>query len=139
MTSNIRPGSGELRDVLLEHFKPEFINRLDDIIEFESLSREQLGEIVGLQTQRVIDRMAERGIELTITDEARTLLGNLGYDPVYGARPLKRVIQKKLVDRLAMALLEGELHEGDAITADVADGELVLRTRHGAAREPQLV
>src|SRR5579863_2323033 len=94
MTSNIRPEGADLRQALLEHFKPEFINRLDDIVEFESLSREQLAEIVTLQLARVTERLAARGIALEVTDDARTLLGDLGYDPVYGARPLKRVVQK---------------------------------------------
>src|SRR5271170_7726149 len=92
MTSNIRPDGGDIRQALLEHFKPEFINRLDDIVEFEPLSRAQLSEIVTLQLARVTERLAARGIALEVSDDARTLLGNLGYDPVYGARPLKRVV-----------------------------------------------
>ncbi|GAC1435222.1 MAG: ATP-dependent chaperone ClpB [Solirubrobacteraceae bacterium] len=129
MTSNIRvPVATDPREALREHFKPEFINRLDDIVEFAPLTREQLGEIVALQCEIVARRLGERAIELTLTEDARTLLGNLGYDPVYGARPLKRVIQKQLVDRLALALLEGELLEGERVTVDAQDGELVLRT-----------
>ncbi|MDX6656019.1 MAG: ATP-dependent Clp protease ATP-binding subunit ClpB, partial [Solirubrobacteraceae bacterium] len=107
-------------------FKPEFINRLDDIVEFDALTREQLGEIVELQVERLVARVRERGIEVELSDDARTLLGNLGYDPVYGARPLKRVIQKQLVDRLALAILQGEFREGDTVRADARDGELVL-------------
>ena len=122
MTSNI-PGG---RDGAELHFRPEFINRLDDIVEFESLSRSQIGQIVTLQLRRVIDRLAERGIALELTPEARELLGDLGYDPVYGARPLKRVIQKKLVDRLALEMLQGEFADGDLVRVDSADGELVL-------------
>ena len=123
MTSNI-PGGRSGAEM---HFKPEFINRLDDIVEFQPLDRSQIGEIVALQTSMVIERLAQRGVTLTLTDEARTLLGNLGYDPTYGARPLKRVIQKQLVDKLAMALLQGEFGEGDAVVADAADGEIVLK------------
>jgi ATP-dependent Clp protease ATP-binding subunit ClpB len=130
MTSNIPVAEGlsdtELRAALLQYFKPEFINRLDDIVRFDALTREQLAEIVDLQVAAVTQRVAERGIELTLTDEARQLLGNLGYDPVYGARPLRRVIQKQLIDRLALALLEGEIREGDSVRADVVDGELTL-------------
>jgi ATP-dependent Clp protease ATP-binding subunit ClpB len=138
MTSNIPGGRAGVE----AHFKPEFINRLDDIVEFQSLTREQISEIVALQTERVIERVRERGVELTLTDAARKLLGNLGYDPTYGARPLKRVIQKRLVDRLALALLDGELREGDRVTVDVGEppkggdgaAELVFRTeREGAA------
>ncbi|MDQ3769892.1 MAG: ATP-dependent chaperone ClpB [Actinomycetota bacterium] len=123
MTSNL-PGGREGAEL---HFRPEFINRLDDIVEFDALDRSQIGEIVALQTARVIDRLRERGIEITLTDGARTRLGDLGYDPVYGARPLKRVIQKQLVDRLSRAVLAGELREGDAVAVDVdPEGELVL-------------
>ena len=112
-------------------FKPEFINRLDDIVEFEPLTRAQIGEIVDLQVAPVIERVSERGIELELTDDARTLLGNLGYDPTYGARPLKRVIQKRLVDPLALAMLEGRFVPGDTVRVDAAEGELVLE-RAGA-------
>jgi len=135
MTSNIRAGEGiessglddaQVRSALLEHFKPEFVNRLDDVVRFESLSREQLSEIVELQVRLVLRRVAERGVEVTLTDKAKELLGNLGYDPVYGARPLRRVIQKQLTDRLALALLQGEIREGDSVLVDAADGELRL-------------
>jgi ATP-dependent Clp protease ATP-binding subunit ClpB len=136
MTSNIRPAPGELREALLEHFKPEFINRLDDIVEFEPLSREQLGEIVTLQLRRVIDRLAARGIALEISDDARTLLGDLGYDPVYGARPLKRVVQKQLVDRLATGLLDGTIRDGDRVAVEARDGEIVFDTARAADAAP---
>jgi ATP-dependent Clp protease ATP-binding subunit ClpB len=130
MTSNIPVPDGlsdtELRAALLQYFKPEFINRLDDIVRFDALTRDQLAEIVDLQVARVIERVAERGIELTLTDEAKQLLGNMGYDPTYGARPLRRVIQKQLIDRLALALLQGEIREGDSVRIDVEDGELAL-------------
>jgi ATP-dependent Clp protease ATP-binding subunit ClpB len=122
MTSNI-PGGRAGVDA---HFKPEFINRLDDIVEFHSLSREQISEIVDLQVARLINRVRERGIEVELTDTAKTLLGNLGYDPTYGARPLKRVIQKRLVDPLALAILEGRFTAGDTVRVDAAEGELVL-------------
>ena len=122
MTSNI-PGGREGAEL---HFRPEFINRLDDIVEFESLTRAQIGQIVTLQAQHVINRLAERGILLELSAEARELLGDMGYDPVYGARPLKRVIQKRLVDRLALAMLQGEFADGDLVRVSAADGELVL-------------
>jgi ATP-dependent Clp protease ATP-binding subunit ClpB len=115
-----------LRSELLDHFKPEFINRLDDIVRFQALTREQISEIVELQVDLVIARVAERGVQLTLTDDARQLLGDMGYDPTYGARPLRRVIQKQLTDRLALALLKGELREGDEATVDAVDGELAL-------------
>jgi ATP-dependent Clp protease ATP-binding subunit ClpB len=122
MTSNIPGGRAGAE----ASFKPEFINRLDDIVEFTSLDRSQIGAIVDLQVERLVRRVRERGIEVELSDEARVLLGNLGYDPTYGARPLKRTIQKHLVDPLALAILEGEFREGDTVRVEAADGELVL-------------
>jgi ATP-dependent Clp protease ATP-binding subunit ClpB len=122
MTSNIPGGVAGVE----AHFRPEFVNRLDDIVEFHSLSRDQIGEIVDLQVAQLVSRVRERGIEVELTEIARTLLGNLGYDPTYGARPLKRVIQKRLVDPLAIAILEGRFTAGDTVKVDAAEGELVL-------------
>jgi ATP-dependent Clp protease ATP-binding subunit ClpB len=122
MTSNIPGGRAGVE----AQFKPEFINRLDDIVEFHPLTREQITEIVDLQVARLIQRVREREIEVELTEAARTLLGNLGYDPTYGARPLKRVIQKRLVDQLALAILEGRFVPGDTVTVGAAGGELVL-------------
>jgi ATP-dependent Clp protease ATP-binding subunit ClpB len=129
MTSNI-PGGVTGAEA---HFRPEFINRLDDIVEFAPLSRDQLGAIVDLQVERLVRRLRERDVEIELTDDARTLLGNLGYDPTYGARPLKRVIQKRLVDKLALALLEGRFAPGDLVKVDAADGELTFATAATAA------
>jgi ATP-dependent Clp protease ATP-binding subunit ClpB len=129
MTSNIpvlASADADLRSELLSHFKPEFVNRLDDIVRFDALSREQIMEIVELQVAHVIGRVGERGVQLTLTPAARELLGNMGYDPAYGARPLRRVIQKQLTDRVALALLSGELASGDAALLDVAGGEITL-------------
>jgi ATP-dependent Clp protease ATP-binding subunit ClpB len=122
MTSNIPGGKAGAE----ASFKPEFINRLDDIVEFASLTREQIAQIVDLQVARLVERVRERGIDVDLTDAARELIGNLGYDPTYGARPLKRVIQKHLVDKLALAILEGEFSEGDTVRVDAADGELMF-------------
>ncbi|MCO5316411.1 MAG: ATP-dependent chaperone ClpB [Solirubrobacterales bacterium] len=137
MTSNV--GSQEIagetvderirervEDVLARTFKPEFLNRIDDTVIFHRLSKEDIGEIVELQVNSLIGRVAERGVEVELTEEARVLLGNLGYDPTYGARPLKRVIQKHLVDQLALRLLEGEFGEGDRVIVDAAEGELTF-------------
>src|SRR5208282_1651925 len=116
----------QLRGALLGHFKPEFINRLDDIVRFHSLTREQISEIVDLQVAGVLARVGERGVQVTLTDAARELIANMGYDPAYGARPLRRVIQKQLTDRLALALLSGEIRSGDSVQVDAVDGELRL-------------
>src|ERR671938_600094 len=109
MTSNIPGGRAGVE----AQFRPEFINRLDDIVEFKALTREELGRIVDLQVARLIGRVSERGVAVELTDAARDLLGDLGYDPAYGARPLKRVISKRLVDPLALGLLKGEFASGD--------------------------
>jgi ATP-dependent Clp protease ATP-binding subunit ClpB len=122
MTSNIAGG----RTGAEGHFKPEFINRLDDIIEFHPLDRGHINRIVDLQVELVLQRVRERGIEVVLSDDARTLLGNLGYDPTYGARPLKRVISKHLVDKLALAILESEFREGDTVLVGAADGDLTF-------------
>jgi ATP-dependent Clp protease ATP-binding subunit ClpB len=114
----------QIEDVLAATFKPEFLNRIDDTVIFHRLSREDIGAIVDLQVELLAGRVRERGIEIELTDDARTLLGNLGYDPVYGARPLKRVIQRELVDKLALQLLEGEFTDGDLVKVDASDGHL---------------
>ena len=123
-----------VEQTLAQHFKPEFLNRIDDVVIFQRLSKEQIKRIVDVQVAQLVERVRERGVEVELTDEARELLANLGWDPDYGARPLKRVIQKRLVDRLAMAMLEGKFGEGDTVEVDVADGDLVFEKR---AARPQ--
>ncbi|MET0973737.1 MAG: AAA family ATPase, partial [Thermoleophilaceae bacterium] len=122
MTSNVPGGVEGVRAT----FKPEFINRLDEIVEFHQLTRDEIAQIVDLQVAKLVERVKERGVDVELTEDARTLLGNLGYDPTYGARPLKRVIQKQLVDTLALKLLEGEFGPGDVVKVDAADGGLVF-------------
>jgi ATP-dependent Clp protease ATP-binding subunit ClpB len=116
----------QIEEVLTATFKPEFLNRIDDTVIFHRLSKADIGRIVELQVDQLVGRVRERGIEVELTDGAQTLLGNLGYDPTYGARPLKRVIQKQLVDKLALKILEGEFSEGDTVRVDAADGVLVF-------------
>jgi ATP-dependent Clp protease ATP-binding subunit ClpB len=116
----------QIEEILATTFKPEFLNRIDDTVIFHRLTREDLSRIVDLQVDHLAVRVREKGIEIELTDDARTLLGNLGYDPTYGARPLKRVIQKQLVDRLALRILEGEFTEGDVVRVDASDGELTF-------------
>jgi ATP-dependent Clp protease ATP-binding subunit ClpB len=122
MTSNVAGGLDGVRAT----FKPEFVNRLDEIVEFHSLTREEIGQIVDLQVAKLVERVREKGVDVELTDDARTLIGNLGYDPTYGARPLKRVIQKQLVDKLALKLLEGEFAPGDRVVVDADGGELTF-------------
>jgi ATP-dependent Clp protease ATP-binding subunit ClpB len=108
-------------------FKPEFINRIDEIVRFRALSEEDLAVIVGIQLRRLRTRLAERRLSLAVTPSAEAWLAHAGYDPVFGARPLRRVIQKQVEDPLALALLEGRYLEGSTVTVDVADGSPVLR------------
>jgi ATP-dependent Clp protease ATP-binding subunit ClpB len=117
----------QIEEVLASTFKPEFLNRIDDTVIFHRLSKADIGRIVELQVAQLVGRVRERGIEIELSEDARTLLGNLGYDPTYGARPLKRVVQKQLVDKLALKLLEGEFGEGDRVAVDAADGALSFK------------
>jgi len=109
-----------LTDILRQHFRPEFLNRIDETIIFHNLDRDQIGRIVDIQVERLSRRTADRGIELTLTDEARRFLANQGYDPVYGARPLKRAIQKYLENPLALEILKGHIPENSTVRADAA-------------------
>jgi ATP-dependent Clp protease ATP-binding subunit ClpB len=119
MTSNVR-SIDALRDV----FRPEFLNRIDEVIEFQPLSKEQIAEIVELQLGRLRERLAERRIELELTDTAKEALAEAGWDSAYGARPLKRAIQRLVENPLALRLLEGDFADGDTIRVDAEDGEI---------------
>jgi ATP-dependent Clp protease ATP-binding subunit ClpB len=119
MTSNVRSA-----DQMREIFRPEFLNRVDEIIEFHALTREQLADIVELQLVRIRDRLAARGISIELTDAAKEYLAEAGWDPTYGARPLKRALQRLVENPLALRLLEGEFEEGDTVRVDVESGEL---------------
>jgi ATP-dependent Clp protease ATP-binding subunit ClpB len=120
--------------VLREHFRPEFLNRVDEVIVFKPLTQEQLAAIVDIQLANLEKRLADRKIQLQVTDAAKRLLAERGWDPVYGARPLKRTIQRLVQDPLAMRILEGEFKEGDQIVVDVEGGEITFaKARAGAA------
>src|SRR5213595_695258 len=121
MTSNLRSA-----DQLRESFRPEFLNRIDEIVEFAPLTREQLAEIVELQLERLRERLAERGLSLELTPAAKEAIAGAGWDPAYGARPLKRALQRLVENPLARGLLEGRFAEGDAVLVDAPDGELVF-------------
>jgi ATP-dependent Clp protease ATP-binding subunit ClpB len=115
----------EIRDAVLEELRgelrPEFLNRIDEVIVFRPLSREQIGQIVGIQLGRLRKLLADRKIGLELTDKARAQLAAEGYDPVYGARPLKRVIQQRIQNPLALRLLQHEFAGGDTVLVDVGD------------------
>jgi ATP-dependent Clp protease ATP-binding subunit ClpB len=119
MTSNVR-SIDALRDV----FRPEFLNRIDEVIEFQPLSKEQIAEIVDLQLGRLRARLGERRIELELSSAAKEALAEAGWDPAYGARPLKRAIQRLVENPLALRLLEGDFADGDTIRVDAEDGEI---------------
>ena len=105
-------------DALKAHFKPEFINRIDDIIIFRGLTQENIKQIVDLQLDIMKRRAQDRNIDLVFKDKSKELISKEGYDPAYGARPLKRLIQKKIQDTLALMILKGEVKDGDTVTVD---------------------
>jgi ATP-dependent Clp protease ATP-binding subunit ClpB len=113
--------------VVQAHFRPEFINRLDEIVVFHPLDKAQIREIARIQTQYLGKRLAERGIRIELADSALQLLGNVGFDPVYGARPLKRAIQQQLENPLATKILSGEFTSGDTIHVEASGGQLAFR------------
>jgi ATP-dependent Clp protease ATP-binding subunit ClpB len=116
-------------DALRAHFRPEFLNRVDEIIIFDRLSEEELVTIVDIQLSRVMKRLGQRNLRLTLTDAAKKLLAKEGFDPVFGARPLKRIIQRDLLDPLSLELLEGKFKEGDSVLADVVDGRIMFKKK----------
>ena len=125
MTSNAR----DLESV----FRPEFLNRIDEIVTFHALSQEQLNEIIELQAASLRSRLASRRIELELTEAARALLVEHGYDAAYGARPLKRTLQREVENPLALKVLSGEVAEGDTVVVDADDGEITFRRTHQPA------
>jgi ATP-dependent Clp protease ATP-binding subunit ClpB len=126
-------------DELRQHFRPEFLNRVDEVIVFHALTEDELAQIVDIQLQRVRERLAQRRIHLELTDAAKRHLVKAGYDPVYGARPLKRAIQKELETPLGRKILSGEVRDGQRVTVDYDDirGELTFTTTY--TDEPVLV
>ena len=116
-----------LEDVRLA-FRPEFVNRIDEIVVFDPLGRDEIRQIVDIQLRGLQQRLAERKLTVALTDAARDYLANKGYDPAFGARPLKRLIQREIQDPLAMKLLSGDIHDGDTIEIDAGEGGLVFGT-----------
>ena len=116
----------EIMDVLRQSLRPEFLNRIDEIVVFKALGREEIGRIVTIQIAHLTKRLADKRITLTLTPAAEELLAQEGYDPVYGARPLKRAIQRLVQDSLALKLLEGVFKDGDTVVADAKGDEIVF-------------
>jgi ATP-dependent Clp protease ATP-binding subunit ClpB len=149
MTSNL--GSHYIADPLLtpeqrhdhvlavvrEHFKPEFLNRLDDVIVFDMLTREQLAQIVDIQVARLAQRLTDRRLTLRVTDEARAWLCDIGYDPIYGARPLRRLVSTAIGDQLARKIIAGEIADGDDVTVDRGAAGLEVRSSAPGAAAPE--
>jgi ATP-dependent Clp protease ATP-binding subunit ClpB len=150
MTSNIGSqyimdieDEAEIRERVMEslhsRFPPEFLNRVDDVVIFHRLSREDLGEIVRIQLERLSSRLAEKNISITLTQSATDQLIEEGYDPAFGARPLKRVLQRRIVDEMAVRLLKDEIREGDHVVVDAVDGQLTFAVTEPASKEEGLV
>jgi ATP-dependent Clp protease ATP-binding subunit ClpB len=114
-------------DALRSHFKPEFLNRIDETIIFHNLSQDQLGEIVDIQVERLARRLAEKNIDLVLSQSAKAFVAEKGYDPVYGARPLKRVIQKIIENELSLEILNGTIREGDRVSAERKGDRIVFK------------
>jgi ATP-dependent Clp protease ATP-binding subunit ClpA len=117
----------QVLDALRASFRPEFLNRVDDIIVFHALTRQQMRQIIDIQLRELVKRLADRKITVELTDRAKDLLIAEGYDPTYGARPLRRAIQREVLDPLAMRVLQGDFTEGDAVRVDAPGGELVFK------------
>ena len=129
MTSNLGAGGSEdqVMAALRSQFKPEFLNRVDEIVIFHRLSEEHIAQIVDIQVDQLAARLRQRGLELVLTDAAREHVAKVGYDPDFGARPLKRVLQREVADPIALELLKGSYADGDTIVVDAApDGHLVF-------------
>jgi ATP-dependent Clp protease ATP-binding subunit ClpB len=120
----------KVMDEVYSHFRPEFVNRVDEIIVFDQLGREEIAQIVAFQVRLLQERLAERKLTLELTDEAREYLANKGFDPAFGARPLKRLIQREIADALAMRLLSGDVKEGDEVRIDRGEEGLTFAVVH---------
>ena len=113
-------------DEVRRHFRPEFLNRVDEIIFFHALGLEHMKQIIDIQVHNLLKRLEDRKIHVELTDAAKAFIVSEGYDPMYGARPLKRTIQRRVLDPLAMRVLEGDFREGDRVMVDVGQNELTF-------------
>jgi ATP-dependent Clp protease ATP-binding subunit ClpB len=118
----------KVMDEVYSHFRPEFVNRVDEIIVFQPLGRAEIAQIVDIQLRQLQQRVADRKLTLDLTDAAREYVANKGYDPAFGARPLKRLIQREIQDQLALRLLSGEIKDGDMVRIDAGESGLTFST-----------
>ena len=130
---------GKILDVLKQTIRPEFLNRIDEIIMFEPLTRNDIRDILHIQMAALKHKLSEDGVEISSTDAFEDYMTDKGYDPAFGARPIKRVMQRELVNKLAKAILDGTVHKDSVVEADVADGEIVLRNRPDEAKAERVL
>lgn len=130
---------GKILDVLKQTIRPEFLNRIDEIIMFEPLTRNDIRDILHIQMAALKYKLSEDGVEISFTDAFEDYMTDKGYDPAFGARPIKRVMQRELVNKLAKAILDGTVHKDSVVEADVADGEIVLRNRPDEAKAERVL
>jgi ATPases with chaperone activity, ATP-binding subunit len=135
MSQDYNAMAGAIRQQLKLHFRPEFLNRIDETIIFHSLNKQELHQIVKLMTNELRDRVAEQEISLKVTPAAVDLIAAVGYDPEYGARPLRRAIQDKIEDRLSTDLIDGEIKPGDTVTVGAHHGEITVKVKTPAAKK----
>jgi ATP-dependent Clp protease ATP-binding subunit ClpA len=124
-----------VRERLRDHFRPEFLNRVDEVVMFQALQKKELAVIVDLQLQQVAKRLLDKRIHLSFSEKAKKLIADKGYDPSYGARPLKRAIQDQVLDELAMELLEHKINEGDRVMVDVSKEKIVFKKEREEKKE----
>jgi len=130
---------GKILDVLKQTIRPEFLNRIDEIIMFEPLTRNDIRDILHIQMAALKHKLSEDGVEISFTDAFEDYMTDKGYDPAFGARPIKRVMQRELVNKLAKAILDGTVHKDSVVEADVADGEIVLKNRPDEAKAERVL
>jgi ATP-dependent Clp protease ATP-binding subunit ClpB len=135
-TGSFDEASDRVRELLRDHFRPEFLNRIDEIIVFRPLDSDQLSRIVGLLIGQLERRLAEEGLKLSVSDEALAIVAQAGYDPTFGARPLRRAVQRLIENPLARRILAGEFVNGDTVRIEARDGELVFEKTAGSAAPP---
>lgn len=131
MSKDAKKQDAALQEMIRKTFRPEFINRIDDIITFQPLNEKEIQEIVELQIAKVEERLQKQNIQLNLSNLAKKYLGNAGYDPIYGARPLKRLIQKQILDKLALEIVAGTIKPGDKVTIDYVSDQIVIEAHHG--------